>query len=179
MKKLFTFLSRANNNSVAITSNYRRVSSICPIRTFVVVFMIALAPSAMKGQSTTINFSETAVAAQRATYDSNYATEFVMSDNYEPIGNNAKKGVRIDYRWNSGISGYNRSVDISHLAFRVNASGNGNSHNTSDGFYLRREGSGNTARAGLYTGQQGAKIAVVGLFPGDKVTFNAQCLVLK
>ena len=165
MKKLFTFLSRANNNSIGINSNYRRVSSICPIRTFVVVFMIALAPSTIKGQMT-IDFNNASLGAYFHEGDPSNgrytAPEYVMGDNYSPI-EYAKVGNVINYKYST-----TGSVDISRLAFAINTDGKGNAHNGSYGFYLRAE-RGNVQKGGLYTGNGNSKFAVLGLRPGDNV----------
>ena len=166
MKKLFTFLSGAHNNSVGINSNYRRVSSICPIRTFVVVFMIALAPSTIKGQIT-IDFNNAALGAYFHAQDPSngkYNVEYVMGESYNTIGNGARIGNIINYK--NSTSG---SVDISRLAFTVNTNGAGNAHNTGYGFYLRRDPTSGVNKAGLYTGNGNSVFAVLNLKPGDKV----------
>ena len=174
MKKLFTFLSRANNNSVGLSLfNHRRVSSIYSMLTIVAIMLMV--PSAVRGQ-TTINFKDAALAAyyrqnyldqNNPTQAAKYYGNIVMTDiSYSGAGNNAKKGDHIAWRDNKTRP----DVDISQLAFEVNTSGVGNAHNDGNGFYLRRE---SASGIGLYTGAQGSKIAVLNLKPGDQVTFNA------
>lgn len=55
MKKLFTFLSRANNNSVGIDSNYCRVSSIYSMLTIVAVLLMV--PSGVRAVEGTYDFA--------------------------------------------------------------------------------------------------------------------------
>ena len=134
------------------------------------IAMMILAPSAMKGATTTMDFGDAGIAAQRQAEGQNYETRFVMSGDYTPIGNGAKVGDKLEYRWNS--STWNRSIDISRLAFAVNYAGVGNADNTGAGFYLRRNGSLSSRPSGLYTGSSGNKLAILGLKPGNKVTFT-------
>lgn len=168
MKKLFTFLSRANNNSVGISFNHRRVSSIYSILTLMAIMLMV--PSVVRGATTTIDFVEAATAAERqAGGQTKYETRFVMSSDYTPLGNGAKVGDKLEYRWNSGS--WNRSIDISRLAFLVNTAGVGNADNTGAGFYLRRTGSGSSAKAGLYAGASGnTEFAILDMKPGSSVT---------
>ena len=170
MKKLFTFLSRANNNSVGISFNHRRVSFIYSMLTIVAVLLMV--PSVMKGQ-TTIDFVNAALGAHfRDAGNSGYYADFVMGDDFSAIGDGAKKGVRIDYKY-----GNTGSLDISQLAFAINANGKGNARNEGAGFYLRREkyrvNGVDISISGLFTGSWNNKIAVLDLKPGDKVTFYA------
>ena len=55
MKKLFTFLSRANNNSIGINSNYRRVSSIFSMLTLVAILLML--PQGVKAVEGEYDFS--------------------------------------------------------------------------------------------------------------------------
>lgn len=154
----------------------RRPSASSP--SSLILFMMALAmmmlvPSVMKGQ-TTIDFQDAALGAYNrdAGTSGSYYADFVMGDDFSAIGNGAKKGVRIDYKY-----GNTKSVDISRLAFAINANGKGNARNEGAGFYLRREkyrvNGTDISISGLFTGSWDNKIAVLDLKPGDKVTFYA------
>lgn len=169
MKKLFTFLSRANNNSVGIDSNHRRVSSIYSM--LIVVVIMLMVPSGVKGATTTMNFENAGNAAYNHANDPNngrYYANVVMSDqSYDAIGNGAKVG---DYISSKNSTTY-PNIDISRLAFIFNSSAAGNNlSNTSAGFYLARDATKKVS--GLYTGVQSSKLAILNLKPGDKVTIN-------
>lgn len=171
MKKLFTILSRANNNSVGIhLFNHRRVSSVYSMLTLVAIMLMV--PSAMKGSTvtTTINFEAAGQAAyQMAQNPGNgkYNAEIVMTDeNYTAISN-AKIGSVIHHK--NGTTG--PDIDISRLAFCVNTNGAGNANNTNTGYYLRWDRLANGTPSGLYTGSWNNKLAILGLKPGDKVRF--------
>lgn len=166
MKKLFTFLSRANNYSLGKSLNHRRVSSIFLIHTFMVVLVMILAPSAMKAATITMDFRDAAYAAYNAARFPNepgrYYANIVMSDiSYNAIGNGAKVGDVI----HSKNANTKPDVDISRLALTVNTNGAGNAHNTGYGFYLRMV----DGVQGLYTGNGNSTLAVLNLKPGDKV----------
>ena len=167
MKRLFTFLSRANNNSVGNSFNQPRVSSIYSMLTIVAVLLMV--PSAMKGQTTTINFED--VGGSKQNYPSQ--TIVTMGADYSAISG-GKVGDIIAYR-NSTPSdgrGNNLTLDISRVAFNFNASA-GNVYDSGAGYYIRREKINNVVIAGLYTGSWNNKIAVLNLKPGDKVKFYA------
>lgn len=129
--------------------------------------MMMLAPSAVKGVTTTINFETAALGAYFHAQDptnAKYNVEYVMGESYSAI-NGAQVGNVINYKYsNSG------SVDISRLAFVLNTSGAGNAANEGAGFYLRRDATNKVA--GLYVGNWEQKLAVLGLRPGDKVTLK-------
>ena len=130
--------------------------------------MMMLAPSSVKGQTTTIDFQGAALAAYNAANDpgnGKYNCTVTMGEDYSPIGNGAKKGVIINWK-NSNTS----STDISRVAFLHNTNGVGNARNTGAGFYLRREKNSVDIR-GLFTGSWNNRIAVLNLNIGDKVTF--------
>jgi len=134
---------------------------------FMAIAMMMLAPSAVKGVTTTINFETAALGAYFHAQDptnAKYNVEYVMGESYSAI-NGAQVGNVINYKYsNSG------SVDISRLAFVLNTSGAGNAANEGAGFYLRRDATNKVA--GLYVGNWEQKLAVLGLRPGDKVTFK-------
>ena len=167
MKRLFTFAT-PRCRELESSSQCKR-NSLARMMVVAIAMMI-LAPSAMKGATTTMDFGDAGIAAQRQAEGQNYETRFVMSGDYTPIGNGAKVGDKLEYRWNS--STWNRSIDISRLAFAVNYAGVGNADNTGAGFYLRRNGSLSSRPSGLYTGSSGNKLAILGLKPGNKVTFT-------
>ena len=136
------------------------------------IAVMMLVPSSMRGAITTMNFDPAAIAAQFHAdnpNDGKYSAEVVMSStDYNAIGNGAKIGEVI----HSKNRNTNPDVDITRLAFVFNSSGVGNADNTGAGFYLRRNGSLNPRPAGLYTGSSGNKLAVLGLKPGNRVTFT-------
>ena len=167
MKRLFCFTTPKNQTKEC--SSQRKRNMLVRMMVMAIAMMI-LAPSAMKGATTTMDFGDAGIAAQRQAEGQNYETRFVMSGDYTPIGNGAKVGDKLEYRWNS--STWNRSIDISRLAFAVNYAGVGNADNTGAGFYLRRNGSLSSRPSGLYTGSSGNKLAILGLKPGNKVTFT-------
>ena len=133
--------------------------------------MMILVPSAMKGQTTTIDFGEPGTAAWQHVNGTqgNYATINMSSTDYTAIGGGAKVGNTIVYKY-----GNTKTLDISRLAFLVNQNGVDNAtngHDGSAGFYLRREKINNVSQAGLFTGSWNNRIAVLNLNIGDKVTF--------
>lgn len=167
MKKLFTFLSRANNNSVGIhLFNHRRVSSIYSMLTIVAVLLMV--PSYVRGATTTIDFGP--AASSKQYYPGRFS--ITQTDNYGSISG-AKVGDKMTYR-NQGGSG-DLTLDISRLAFAWNGDAVLDSNGaTPDGsnFYLYAERISGTWYRGLYTGQQATKLAILNLKPGDKVTIN-------
>ena len=128
------------------------------------VAMMMLAPSTVKGATTTMNFSEAASSKQY------YASRFSLTqgDNYGAISG-AKIGGTVTYR-NQGGSG-DLSFDISRLAFSYNSSA-GIFDEEGSGFYMYAERVVNPWYRGLYTGQWNTELAVLNLKPGDKVTFT-------
>ena len=135
----------------------------------VAIAMMIVAPSAMKGATTTINFDPAGTAAQKAADgDTSYETNFEMGEDYSAIGYGAKVGVRMNYRNHSSAW---TNIDISRLAFIVNTNGRGNAHIDGDGFYLRRDTDSRVRKSGLYNSKWSQKLAVLNLKPGDKVTF--------
>ncbi len=136
----------------------------------VMMTVMMLVPSSMRGAITTIDFGPAATAAQFTADNpgnSNYNCTVTMGEDYSPIGNGAKKGVIINWK-NSRTN----STDISRVAFLLNTNGVGNADNTGAGFYLRRNSSLSSRPAGLYTGSSGNKLAILGLKPGNKVTIS-------
>ncbi len=136
--------------------------------TLMALAMMILAPSSVKGVTTNIDFGDAGRAHYFQYADPSkgyYANINMSSTDYNAIGNGAKIGNNISYKY-----GNTRSIDISRLAFAVNSNGEGNSYNGSAGFYLRRNGTS----SGLYTGSWNNKLAILGLKPGNKVTINAE-----
>lgn len=168
MKKLFTFLSRANNNSVGIGNlNVSANKSLLAIIAMIVMLMV---PSTLKGftNTTTINFGNAALAAYfQGIGTSGYSANVVMSSTSYSSISGAYVGERIDYKY-----GTTQSLDISKLAFIYNSSGNGYGNIDADGFYLRRDTGADGKPAGLYNSRWNQKIAILDLKPSDKVTIN-------
>ena len=166
MKRLFCF--------TAPKTQTKECSSQCRqymlVRMMIVaIAMMIVAPSAMKGATTTINFDPAGTAAQKAADgDTSYETNFEMGEDYSAIGYGAKVGVRMNYRSHSSTW---TNIDISRLAFIVNTNGRGNAHIDGDGFYLRRDTDSRVRKSGLYNSKWSQKLAVLNLKPGDKVTF--------
>ena len=140
--------------------------------TLLLLLLGMLMPQKSWSVTTTMNFGPAATAAQFHADSPNevkYSAEVVMSStDYNAIGNGAKIGEVI----HSKNSNTNPDVDITRLAFVFNSSGVGNADNTGVGFYLRRNSRLNPRPAGLYTGSSGNKLAVLGLKPGNRVTFT-------
>lgn len=162
MKKLFTILSRANNNSVGISFNHRRVSSIYSMLTIVAIMLMV--PSSVKGVTTTMDFGDAGRAHYFQYANSStgyYATVNMSSTDYSGISG-AKIGDNITYKY-----GNTKGIDISRLAFAFNSSAHGNENNTGAGLYLRRDGS----NSGLYAGASGnTEFAILNMKPGSNVT---------
>ena len=138
--------------------------------TLLLLLLCLLLPTTLKAVTTTIDFGPAATAAQFTSDNpgnSNYNCTGTMGEDYIPIDNGAKKGVIINWK-NSRTN----STDISRVAFLLNTNGVGNADNTGAGFYLRRNGSLSSRPSGLYTGSSGNKLAILGLKPGNKVTFT-------
>jgi hypothetical protein len=135
------------------------------------VAIMLMMPYSMRGATTTIDFGPAGIAATNWSANppqSNYETHLYMSnEDYNTIGNGAKVGDRIDYKYKS--SAYT-TLNISRLAFIHNTNGVGGADIDGDGFYLRYEKIGNNRITGLYTSRRGQKLAVRNLKPGDKVT---------
>ena len=168
MKKLFTLTAPKYQNTEG-RSQIKRSRFVEMM--FMAIAMMMIAPSAMKGQTTTLDFGQSGTAAWQHVNGTpkNWANINMSTTNYSAISN-AKVGDNIN--WNYGGT---NTLDISRLAFVVNQNGVDNSNNGfdgNDGFYLRREKINNVSISGLYTGNY-SKIAVLNLKPGDKVTFNA------
>ena len=165
MKRLFCFSTACQSRNLEGKNQLRRYSLVRMM--LMAITMMMLAPSAMNGATTTINFETAALGAYFHAQDptnAKYNVEYVMGESYSAI-NGAKVGNVINYKYsNTG------SVDISRLAFVLNTSGAGNAANEGAGFYLRRDATNKVA--GLYVGNWEQKLAVLGLRPGDKVTFK-------
>ena len=134
---------------------------------FAMLVMMMLVPSSVKGVTTIMNFED--VGGSKQNYPA--STIVTMGDNYSAISG-AKVGVSIAYRNTNGNDGRpnNLTMDISRIAFNFNASA-GNVNDGNAGFYIRREKT-SVAVAGLYTGSSENKLAILGLKPGNKVTFS-------
>ena len=130
------------------------------------IAMMILAPSAMKGATTTMDFGDAGRGHyfQYADPSKGYwATVYMSSTDYSGISG-AKIGDRIDYKY-----GNTKGIDISRLAFAFNSSAHGNENNTGAGLYLRRDGD----NSGLFAGASGnTEFAILNLKPGNKVTIN-------
>ncbi len=170
MKRLFTF---ATPRCRELKSSSQRKRNMLVRMMVMAIAMMILAPSAMKGATTTIDFTPAAIAAQfhadSPSSDKYYANIVMSNVSYDAIGNGAKIGNVIQ----SKNSKTNPDIDISRLAFVVNTNGVGNADNTGAGFYLRRNGSLSSRPAGLYTGASGnTEFAILNLKPGNKVTIS-------
>lgn len=163
MKKLFTFLSRANNNSVGISFYHRRVSSIYSMLTIVAIMLMV--PYSMRGATTTIDFVP--AASSKQYYPGRFS--ITQTDNYGSISG-AKVGDKMTYR-NQGGSG-DLTLDISRLAFAWNGDAVIDGDGSGNNFYLYAERINNTWYRGLYTGSHATRLAILNLKPGDKVTFT-------
>ena len=183
MKRLFTFLSRANNNSVGIhLFNHRRVSTIYSMLTLVAILLMV--PSAVRGA--TYNFDwhwwyngATGAYLYDSGTDTNCSGTIVLSDNNYADIEGAKTVTRVQYRLlntSTGNYGTGKQEISERLAFVVNTEGKGNEYNGNNGWYLRAEPNPNQAgkyiHAGLYTGCWNSKLAILSLRGGDKVTFT-------
>ncbi len=172
MKRLFTFAT-PRCRELESSSQCKRNSLVRMM--LMAIAMMMLAPSAVKGATTEMNFYDAGIAASNALSQANkYEANIVMSDKaYNAIGGGAMVGSSIDYRYNSSAF---KNVDISRLAFIVNTNGVGNNHVDGDGYYLRYAKytiSGTDYRvAGLYSARWGQKLAVLNLKPGDIVKFT-------
>ena len=135
--------------------------------TLLLLLLCMLMPQKGWGVTTTMNFED--VGGSKQNYPA--STIVTMGDNYSAISG-AKVGVSIAYRNTNGNDGRpnNLTMDISRIAFNFNASA-GNVNDNNAGFYIRREKT-SVVVAGLYTGSSGNKLAVLGLKPGNKVTFS-------
>ena len=158
MKKLFTLTAPKYQNTEG-RSQIKRSRFVEMM--FMAIAMMMIAPSAMKGQTTTLDFGQSGTAAWQHVNGTpkNWANINMSTTNYSAISN-AKVGDNIN--WNYGGT---NTLDISRLAFVVNQNGVDNSNNGfdgNDGFYLRREKINNVSISGLYTGNY-SKIAVLNL----------------
>lgn len=130
------------------------------------IAMMILAPSAMKGATTTMDFGDAGRAHYFQYANSSlgyYATVNMSSTDYSGISG-AKVGDNITYKY-----GNTKGIDISRLAFVFNSSAHGNENNTGAGLYLRRDG----GNSGLFAGASGnTEFAILDLKPGNRVTIN-------
>ena len=170
MKKLFTI---ATHHSQKLEGCSQRKRNLLVRMMIMAIAMVIFVPSAIKGATTTIDFTPAAIAAQfhadSPSSDKYYANIVMSNVSYDAIGNGAKIGNVIQ----SKNSRPNPDIDISRLAFVVNTNGVGNADNTGAGFYLRRNGSLSSRPAGLYTGASGnTEFAILNLKPGNKVTIS-------
>ncbi len=74
MKKLFTFLSRANNNSVGISFNHRRVSFIYSMLTLIAIMLMV--PQGVKAEIVTTTY-DFAASVQNGNSTTEYSTETI------------------------------------------------------------------------------------------------------
>ena len=115
MKKLFTFLSRANNNSVGIhLFNQHRVSSIYSMLTLVAIMLMA--PQGAKARQFVYDFRSLAKAAyEQSGYSNQGFYDINMGGAYSGVsGLVANYGASTTYG--------NVTVDFSKFAFRMNIS---------------------------------------------------------
>lgn len=108
MKKLFTFLSRANNNSVGIISNYCRVSSIYSMLTILVVLLMV--PQGVKAEDydKTYNFNnqgnDTELVWSSTTEEGcTYFTKIGSTESPERFAMEKDPGNRIDLSTKPGL----------------------------------------------------------------------------
>lgn len=136
---------------------------------FMAIAMMMLAPSAVKGVTTTIDLETPGtVAYNAANGTADYEINVQMGANYSGI-TNAKVGNKVDYRNKSAAW---KTTDISRLAFNYNYSGIGNANTEGDGFYFRRDATNGVKQSGLYNSRWNQEFAVLNLKPGDAVTFT-------
>lgn len=156
----------------AALSNVRMMLSASHTRmllSIVTVAMMMLAPSTMKGATTTIDLETPGTVAYNAAIGTaNYEINVQMGANYSGI-TNAKVGNKVDYR-NKSTSW--KTTDISRLAFNYNYNGPGNADSDVDGFYFRRDATDGVKQSGLYNHKWFQEFAVLNLKPGDAVTFT-------
>lgn len=166
MKRLFTF---ATPRCRELESSSRRKLNMLVRMLVMAVAMMILAPSTMKGATTTIDLETPGtVAYNAANGTANYEINVQMGANYSGI-TNAKVGNKVDYR-NKSTSW--KTTDISRLAFNYNYNGVGNADTDGDGFYFRRDASNGVKQSGLYNSRWNQEFAVLNLKPGDAVTFT-------
>lgn len=155
MKKLFTFLSRANNNSVGISLfNHRRVSSIYSMLTFVAI--ILMVPSGMKAKEISYDFKALAEAARQQ--NGYYGLQAItMGATYPEIGS-AQYGTNTTFG--------SVTVDLSRFGFRNNNDGS----NAGRGWQLwcQENGTG----SGLMYKYTEPKFAITNLRPDDEITIT-------
>lgn len=133
------------------------------------IAIMMLAPSAVKGATTTIDLETPGtVAYNAANGTADYEINVQMGANYSGI-TNAKVGNKVDYRNKSAAW---KTTDISRLAFNYNYNGAGNADSDVDGFYFRRDATNGVKQSGLYNHKWFQEFAVLNLKPGDAVTFT-------
>ncbi len=163
MKRLFTF---ATPRCRELKSSSQRKRNMLVRMMVMAIAMMILAPSAMKGATTTMDFGDAGRAHYFQYANSSlgyYATVNMSSTDYSGISG-AKVGDNITYKY-----GNTKGIDISRLAFVFNSSAHGNENNTGAGLYLRRDG----GNSGLFAGASGnTEFAILDLKPGNRVTIN-------
>ena len=166
MKRLFCFTTPKNQTKEC--SSQRKRNMLVKMMVMAITMMI-LAPSTMKGATTTIDLETPGTVAYNAANGTeNYEINVQMGANYSGI-TNAKVGNKVDYR-NRSTSW--KTTDISRLAFNYNYNGAGNADSDVDGFYFRRDATDGVKQSGLYNHKWFQEFAVLNLKPGDAVTFT-------
>lgn len=166
MKRLFTI---ATHQSLVLEGRLQRKLNMLVKMMVMAIAMMILAPSTMKGATTTIDLETPGtVAYNAANGTADYEINVQMGANYSGI-TNAKVGNKVDYR-NKSTSW--KTTDISRLAFNYNYNGAGNADSDVDGFYFRRDASNGVKQSGLYNHKWNQEFAVLNLKPGDAVTFT-------
>ena len=150
MKRLFTI---ATHQSLALEGRSQRKRNLLVRMMLMAITMMMLAPSTMKGATTTIDLETPGTVAYNVAIGTdNYEINVQMGANYSGI-TNAKVGNKVDYR--------NKSYN-----------GAGNADSDVDGFYFRRDATNGVKQSGLYNHKWFQEFAVLNLKPGDAVTFT-------
>ena len=151
MKKLFTFLSRANNNSVGLKFNHRRVSSIYSMLTLVAIMLMVT--QGVKARTFVYDFRSLAEKAYELSgYQNVCPYNINMGDSYTGVsGLTANYGASTTYG--------DVTVDFSKFAFRMDM-------NNNKGWLLRCENN----IGGLQFTTAEARFVITNLRPDDEIT---------
>ena len=167
MKWLFTFATRQSVSLEGRSQHKRNTLLRMLLMAFV---MMMLAPTAVKGATTIMNFENAGNAAYNHANNPNdgrYYANVIMSD----VSYGAISGAKVGDHISAKNATTYPDIDISRLAFVFNSNAAGNTANEGAGFYLRRDADNSVKKSGLYVGNWEQKLAVLNLKPGDKVTF--------
>ena len=159
MKKLFTFLSRANNNSIGISFNHRRVSFIYSMLTLVAIMLMV--PQLAKGAIVTTTYDFGKLARYAATQNGATGKQAItMGSSYSGI-TAAQYGTETSFTSN----GDTYTLDLSRFAFRNN--------NDNRGWILYSDGGNDSGFMFWYATPE---FAITNLKKGDnvEVVFKAQ-----